>query len=88
MFREEEIINTIEPILKTLQDLHSLGETHGAVVPENIVIDGDANLKIYYPGIKDCSKLYYSDAASKQEDDYRALAIIVLQLLGYDNVKH
>lgn len=41
------------------------------------------NLKLYYPGIKESAKLYYSDSGIKEEDDFRALGIILLDLLGF-----
>jgi serine/threonine protein kinase len=50
-FSEQEIVNTVEPIVRVLRGLHAGGFVHGGIRPDSILIDYMGVLKVYVPGI-------------------------------------
>ena len=63
-------MNTVEPVIIALQSIHAQGLIHGAICPDNIILDELGSLKIYYPGVQEAAKFYYRSTDRKPEDDF------------------
>lgn len=76
-FQEEEIINTFSPILSALHSLHKEGIVHGAITPQAVVFNHDAEVKLLYPGPKPHLPEQY---APSMVSDIEALGKMMLNL--------
>ena len=81
-FTEEEVLNTVIPVIECLQHVHGQGIAHGSVTPKHILVTEEEEIKLmdWLSQDKQDSFYYPHSHPCTANDDWAALGQILAQI--------